>query len=359
MSVQANDVYRVTLREARSMVIRVMDAGLVPFIVSSPGMGKSAMVKSISNEFNLNLIDHRLSASPPEDMNGLPIPDLANNKAKYVNFNIFPTESDEIPDGFNGWLIFLDEFNQAHHQTQAASYKFLLDRMIGQENLHKNVAIMLAGNLSTDRAQVQKIGTALESRVVHIEIVSNTKNWIEDVAIPQEYDSRIIAYLSNNSTHLNDFNPNHNNKVFCCERTWEHVNKLIKQRDVSMKDLPLLAGTISPGIASSFVNFIEVFDQLVPISEIEADPDGARLPNNQMESWATVSMLIDRTNETNFETYSKYVSKMSMEFRIIYLSYVSINKKEVAKSPYFATALSQLDSYLHDNDPRSGISRSQ
>ena len=61
-----------TPNQTKENIIRCIKAGLVPFIQSSPGLGKSSIVKEIAKEFNLKLIDHRLSTSAPEDMSGLP-----------------------------------------------------------------------------------------------------------------------------------------------------------------------------------------------------------------------------------------------------------------------------------------------
>ena len=40
--------FRCTPRQVRSFTVEILMAGLVPFIRSSPGMGKSAIVKSIA-----------------------------------------------------------------------------------------------------------------------------------------------------------------------------------------------------------------------------------------------------------------------------------------------------------------------
>lgn len=63
------EIYTCTPREVRKFVKDCLFAGLVPMVHSSPGMGKSAIMKSIASELSLKLIDHRLSTSAPEDLN--------------------------------------------------------------------------------------------------------------------------------------------------------------------------------------------------------------------------------------------------------------------------------------------------
>ena len=56
------NIYRCTPRQVRGFVIDCLMAGLVPFVQSSPGMGKSSIMHSIAQELNLCLIDHRLGS---------------------------------------------------------------------------------------------------------------------------------------------------------------------------------------------------------------------------------------------------------------------------------------------------------
>ena len=158
---------RVTPRKLTWLVALTLEAGLVPFISGSPGIGKSAIVKQLAKAGNLKLIDHRLSTSAPEDLSGLP--HFVNGQAHFAPFaGLFPIEGmTEIPEGYDGFLLFLDEFNSADRDVQKSAYKLVLDRMVGQYKLHPSVRIVCAGNLITDRAIVTELSTAMQSRMIH------------------------------------------------------------------------------------------------------------------------------------------------------------------------------------------------
>jgi MoxR-like ATPase len=83
-----------------------MKCGLVPFIQSSPGIGKSSIVKQIAKEYNLKLIDLRLSTCDPTDLTGLP--HFEEGRAVFSPFDIFPVSNDDIPKNKDGWLLFLN-----------------------------------------------------------------------------------------------------------------------------------------------------------------------------------------------------------------------------------------------------------
>lgn len=125
--------YRVGPRQAREYIVDAVEAGLVPFVRSSPGCGKSSIMRSVGDEFGLKLVDHRLSTSAPEDLSGLPeFYDImgADNQpirsARFVPFaDIFPVEGMALPkdsdgDDMEGWMLFFDEFNSGSKEVQAA-----------------------------------------------------------------------------------------------------------------------------------------------------------------------------------------------------------------------------------------------
>lgn len=116
---------QVKISQAVSMLTKFIRAGLVPMLRGSPGMGKSSIVHQIAKEYNLKVIDLRLSQCDPTDLMGMP--SIKDGKAKYVPMDTFPIEGDAIPlnketgQPYSGWLLFLDEFNGASISVQAAA----------------------------------------------------------------------------------------------------------------------------------------------------------------------------------------------------------------------------------------------
>lgn len=338
--------FRCTPRQARRLILQILQAGLVPYIQSSPGMGKSSIIRSICEDMGWVMIDHRLSTSDPTDLTGLPF--FVDGQAKFMPFTeLFPIEGMEIPEGMNGWLIFLDEFNSAPRSVQAAAYKVILDRMVGQHRLHENVLLAAAGNLSTDKAIVNPLSTAMQSRLVHLEMRVDFEEWREDVAIKENYDSRIIAFLSQYPSKLMDFDPEHHDKTFCCPRTWEFVNKLIKGRELDEDSTILLAGTITSGVATEFVQFCKVYKDMIPLQEILQNPEGCRLPSDISLKWATITHLTEHIKEENFEAISTYVNRFTMDFQILFYRSIMIRNPDLRSHPQFGKAMGKLTQYLH------------
>lgn len=344
-------LYRCTPRQVRSFIVDTMYAGLVPFVQSSPGMGKSSIMHSIADEMGLHLIDHRLSTSAPEDMSGLPefyTDASGNRRSRFVPFDIFPIAGDTPPNGKQGWMLFLDEANSGTKMVQAACYKLILDKMTGQYPLHERVAITMAGNLASDRAIVNSLSTAMQSRIVHLEMEVSHREWLEDVAFAQGYDDRVVAFLNWKEDYLMDFRPEHQEKTFCCPRTWEFVNKMLANgAEVTDAKTALFAGTITSGVAVDFVQFCQIYKDLITIEDVLRDPRGTPVPSGADRRWAVVSHLMNKVTDKTFSDVVDFINRMDLSFRVLFYRGLLVQQPALRQHPGFAKGMVEVTKYLN------------
>ena len=248
------------------------NARVVPFIQGSPGIGKSDAVKQIAARNRFKLIDIRLSQCDPTDLNGLP--KLDGERSTYLPFDTFPLEGEPLPKGYNGWLLFLDEINAAPRSLQAAAYKLVLDRKVGNHNLHPNVVIMCAGNKETDNAVVNPLSTALRSRFINLVVEPDYENWLKwAYNLPEDraMDFRIQAFISwKGNDGLYNFKPENTSDVYACPRTWEFMNRILKTigDKANLRDYTeLLYGTVG-NIAEEFISYADYCTKLPPFKDI-------------------------------------------------------------------------------------------
>lgn len=322
---------QVKASQASSMIASCIKAKLVPMLVGSPGTGKSSIVHNIAETYGLKVIDLRLSQEDPTSLAGFPT--ITGGKSDYIPMAHFPIEGDAIPKGYNGWLLFLDEFNSASPAVQAAAYKLVLDRKVGQASLHKNLAIVCAGNLETDSAIVVPMSTALQSRLVHIELASHVNEWL-DWAYENGIDHRITSYIKFKPGNLYAFSPDHTDKTFACNRTWEFANRILKvTEDGDSERLPLLAGTISEGIAREFIGFCAIDRDLPKMEKIIANPEIVKVPSEPSILFALTGSISHNANKENIGQLMKYVNRLPKEFQVVTLrEVVRRNKPLVAHS---------------------------
>lgn len=353
--------YKTTPRQATEFIIDCFESPKrnVAFLQGPPGIGKSAIVHAIAKNADLELIDHRVSTSTPEDFSGLP--DMHGPKAVFKPYDVFPVEGDPLPKGKNGWILFLDEFNAGKKEVQAAAYKTILDRMVGQKKLHKDVYVVAAGNRAIDRAIVNSLSTAMQSRLIHLDVELKFNDFMEDVAIKYDWDSRIIGYLSYKEDKLMDFRPDHQDKTFCCPRTWDFMNGFLKGKTFEYKKLPdgtwyygmeqkapLYAGTITSGVAVDFIQFTKVGQNMPTIKQIINDPKGTVVPQEPEIQWCTITHCMENTkNDDTFEKITDYINRYDANFRTLYFRSLFVRQPALRHHPVVAKAALELQKYLN------------
>ena len=337
---------RVTPKQAMEDSIRCIQAGIVPFLQSSPGIGKSSIAREIASAGKLKLIDLRLSQCAPEDLQGLPMKE--NGRAKFTPFDTFPLENiDAVPDGYNGWLLFLDEFNSASKGTQAAAYKLVLDRLVGNYALHPQCAIMAAGNLATDKAITTAMSTAMQSRVAHILIDVSHKEWVE-WANQNQIDYRVVGFMHFQPQKLHQFIPDHADLTFACPRTWEFASKLSKGVADLKPMRALLSGVLSPGVAMEFVTFSEEYAKIPSLDEIIKSPDTLAVPKELSTRWAVITMMTAHIDDTNVEPLVKYASRFRPEEKMVFFRGVVARNHMLSSHPLIAGGVHELMKFKHN-----------
>lgn len=318
---------QVNISQATRLISTYLQCKLVPMVHGSPGIGKSDIVKAVAKEYGLKVIDVRLSQCDPTDLMGFPT--IKGNKSGYVPMDTFPIEGDEVPEGYNGWLIFFDEFNSGVPAVQAAAYKIILDRMVGIHNIHKNVAMVCAGNLETDNAIVQPMSTALQSRLVHIHLIVDKEEWV-NWANTNDIDHRLVSYINFKPGDLYSFRPNHTDMTYSCPRTLAFASRILKVVELDSKDtLPLLAGTLSEGIARELLTFCKIENELPKIAQIEANPTATFVPTATSVLWALTGSISHHATVKNIGPLITYIKRMPKEFQVVCLKATVRRNKDI------------------------------
>lgn len=307
---------QVKISQAVRMIISAIKARVVPLVKGSPGCGKSQIVHQIAQQFNLELIDIRLAQCDPTDLAGFPTV-TKDGKADYLPMQHFPIKGDPLPPGKAGWLMFLDEATSAPTAIQSAAYKLVLDRMVGSHHLHEKCAIVMAGNLETDGAIVFEMSTALQSRIMHMEVAVDNREWL-DWASENHINHQICSFVKYKPGLLYTFKPDHTDSTYACPRTWEFANRLLETTD-EQDLLPVLSGTLSEGVAREFLLFRKIYENLLTTEQILANPEGVPTPSEPSIMFALTGSIAHNMTDTNAESFMKFVSRLPMEFQVFCL----------------------------------------
>ena len=214
-----------------------------------------------------------------------------------------------------------------------ASYKIVLDRKVGQANLHKNCAIVAAGNLETDGAIVEEMSTALQSRMAHIELEVDVDQWVL-WAQKAGIHHMVTSYIQFKPGMLNTFKADHTDKTYGCPRTWQFADKVLKvTEDDPTVRLPMLAGTLSEGVARELMTFIKIYASLPKPAQIKAAPESVPVPTEPSVLYAITGAVAHNATEDTIGQYLKYLNRLPKEFQVITLrEIVRRNKSMMATS---------------------------
>lgn len=223
------------------------------FIWGPPGVGKSEIVESITQEMNGYMIDLRLALMEPTDLRGIPHFNDVTGKMEWAEPSDLPDE--ELAAQFNNIVLFLDEMNQAPQSVQAAAYQLILNRRLGSYKLPDNVVIVAAGNRESDRGVAYRMPSPLANRFVHLEIVVDFEDW-QTWALENSIDAEVVGYLTANKMDLFNFDPKTASRAFATPRSWAFVSDLLPREDESISNdrlHDLIAGTVGDGVATKFM----------------------------------------------------------------------------------------------------------
>lgn len=344
----------INARELEQAIMIDLDTGLVPFIKGSPGIGKSAMMRSIARKGNLKLIIVHGSILEPTDINGFP--DIGGKYARFKTFEMFPLEGEPLPinpetgEPYAGWLLFLDEINSASTETQAALYAVVLDKKVGQEKLHPSCYIVAAGNLRSDNAIVNTQSSAMTSRMVNYEMKLVESIFLEDVVAPQNWHFMVAAYLEWKPENLHRFDPKKAEDPYPCPRTWDMLQARMTAQDdyewensrghiqkgfnyEATHNRASAEGLIGQEIGRDFITFCRVFGQIPTTKAIINDPLGIALPDSRGLQFALVVQLRKEVEVHTLDEVYQFVERLDPEFRVTFLRGVlSDTTKQIPRS---------------------------
>lgn len=333
--------------QAKNALIHIMKGGRVPMLESSPAIGKSSIIRQIAEEYNLKTIDVRLSQYERVDLNGYPhIND--KGRTRFAPTEEFPLEGDEIPDKYDGWILFLDEFNSASIKVQTAAYKLILDRMVGQAKLHNDLHIICAGNKLSDNAIVNKLSTAMTSRLCHLKMKEHVDDWLK-WAFEADIDQRIVSFIRIHNDMMYKFNPKKIDETYPSPRTWEMLSDVIEDWDeMDYVQYVVMCGIIGKGTATTFLAYVENQYKIPSIAQMIDDPEGVEFdeePSIYLALLTSISRGIDESNSTALMTV---LGRLPMEFQTVAMKEIYRFKPELKKTDNIKKWIKDNSSKLFD-----------
>lgn len=314
----------VTISQSKRIIKEILskDTHSPIFLHSSPGIGKSSLVRSIANEMGLEFVDVRLSTmGEPSDLTGIPFID--NKEMKFSIPSWFPTDPN------SKGILFFDEITNANVTLQHAAYRPILDRCLQHGvALPPGWKIMAAGNLASDKTGAKDVVPALANRFTTHLIIRPSLEDFTTYAVQNKLSQEIVGFLNFNSSALFRFDPSKNEMAFANPRSWEQASHILSM-NFSEEDLfAVMSGCIGEGTTSEFLAFRTYYTKLPSFKMIAegkveyAVPQGDVGITTAIASSLIVNFVENVTNTKAIKNLNRVLVQLPDEF--VYLVYKSL-----------------------------------
>ena len=220
------------------------------FLWGPPGIGKSELVESITNELGGVMYDLRLGQMEPTDIRGIPFYNKDTGKMDWAAPVDLPDT--ETAAQYPVVVLFLDEMNSAAPSVQSAAYQLILNRRVGKYKLPDNVVMVAAGNRESDKGVTYRMPTPLANRFIHQEMKVDFASW-QEWAVNNRIHKDVVGYLSFAKQDLYDFDAKSASRAFATPRSWTFVSQLLDDGIDDETTTNLIAGTVGEGLAVKFM----------------------------------------------------------------------------------------------------------
>lgn len=308
----------LTIPDAQEMIRWIVIKHRMPVMLwGQPGVGKTALVRDITDQYDGYLCDIRLGQYDSVDMRGFPGVSEDNRTVWYAPATLPFVGNEDLFPGDALIILFLDEVNSATQAVFAVAMQLIHERRIGEHILMDRVRIVAAGNREGDRGVANKMPTTVANRLKHYEIVVDVDAYCyyrqAKGALPEE-----IAFYQFRKPLLNTFDPASPAKAFATPRSSEDAWIVYQDDEVPEKiRFDAMQAAIGAGPMAEIRGFLRVWQNIIPIEDILDDPEGVKLPREASMQYAVTVNVSGHMNPQNVEKLYTFLKRMPPEFVVL------------------------------------------
>lgn len=341
---------------------RNMARVIPPILIhSSPGVGKSSIVRQVANKLKIGFVDVRLAEMESVDIRGLPSVDKEQGVMKWNAPDFWPRDPD------SKGIIFLDELTSCDKSCQVAAYELILDRKIGDfYKVPDGWYIVSAGNLTTDRAVAMSMSSALSNRFMHVEIEADDAQWVK-WAMTHDVHPSVTGFIQYKPMSLFNMEKENLERGWPSPRSWERVSEMTKiygnDEDLLRK---IVYGLVGPAKGVEYMEFHRLNKSFDNILDMMYGKVPVKIPEKNDLLYAMCSTLIyvlwrgkDEADEKKrLDGFFKIVSELRPEFVMMSINgamhgrseeLAGISAKKLYQHPLYRKCLDRYKNLISKN----------
>lgn len=324
--------------ECLNTVELILETNDVPLIVGESGIGKTALVKYISNKNNYHLVNIDANLLKEGEIGGLPV--VKDNVTIYATHHKLVEINKALKEEkHKNVILFIDELNRCDHTVAQELMNLILNREINGYVLDERVKVIAAMNPSNkndgyynSQYEVVDMDPAQEDRFVWVQLDSDIKEWIKwGMSENGNIHEHIIEFLSTFPQYLHT--PDSRDTIKATPRSWERVSKAysvyIKNKEKYSFNIFLNAvkGNVGANIANDFGNFIinqrkplvkveEIFENDILNVELKEKINKENHSRLYILCKSCLKYVNENTNERNINLFSSFINLYPRDLRL-------------------------------------------
>ena len=323
-------------------------------IHSSPGVGKSSIVRHVAQKLNIGFVDVRLAEMESVDIRGLPSVDKDHGVMKWNAPDFWPR------DPKSKGIIFLDELTSCDKSCQVAAYELILDRKIGDfYKVPDGWYIVSAGNLTTDRAVALSMSSALSNRFMHVELEVDDIQWIKWAMMNNIHPS-VTGFIQYKPMALFNMEKENLERGWPSPRSWERVSQMTKIYGSNETLLrKIVYGLIGPAKGVEYMEFHKLNKSFNNILDMMYGKIPIKIPEKNDQLYAMCATMVynlwrgeDEADEKKrLDGFFKILSNMRPEFVMMSINndvyglsedLSAISAKKIYKHPLYQKCMTNF-----------------
>jgi hypothetical protein len=286
----------------------------VLYLKGKPGIGKTAVFRSMAEKNGWDIEDIRLAQIDETEVAGMPRinkHDINGVEIEVMTYAVpeYLIEANEKAERGIPTLIVFDEINRAPLAVRNAALKLLNERECGKLKLHPLVYMVALGNLGdADGCEVEELDMAMNGRMIHQVFDMPLEMWKRDFA-DKNVHPLVVSFLEANRTHLykNDLLVDGENEsetqAYASHRSWTNLSNLLIKTygfDSSPQEIVPLASVIAGSyVGGSAVRFIKYLGEV-----------SALTINDILKDWKKIKSTYEKMVENNRDKKSELIGEL-------------------------------------------------
>ncbi|MGN0642121.1 MAG: AAA family ATPase [Huintestinicola sp.] len=248
-----------------------------PVMLMGPaGIGKTDIPKQTAEKLGIGYVSYSITHHTRQSALGLPkIVSRSYNgenvsTTEYTASEIVTSVRDETERTGNPCgILFIDEVNCASETMSAPLLQLFQNKALGQSRIPEGWILVMAGNPPEYNKSVKEFDAVTRDRLRVINIVPDSKAWL-DYAAEKKLHPVITSFIASNNSNLYDFDENDNSIV--TPRGWEELS--ITLSSYERNGFPISADTVEqfiaiPSIAGEFYDYYRLIGETLTNEDID------------------------------------------------------------------------------------------